>query len=85
MQTDRTRELATIPGRPPAVGETPAGCPFAARCAFATEICREQRPDLVVRSDGHRVACWHPQELVPAGAVQAGPDAEVAGLPGARR
>lgn len=65
MQTDRSRELATIPGRPPMVGETAKGCPFATRCAFATDLCREERPELVVRETGHLAACWHPQETVP--------------------
>jgi peptide/nickel transport system ATP-binding protein len=35
------RELEVIPGRPPAVGFTSAGCSFADRCAFAVDHCRE--------------------------------------------
>jgi oligopeptide/dipeptide ABC transporter ATP-binding protein len=64
MTTDRTRPLATIPGRPPATGEAAVGCPFAARCAFATDVCREKRPSLDPLAPAHSVACWHPQNGV---------------------
>ncbi|MDW5597404.1 dipeptide/oligopeptide/nickel ABC transporter permease/ATP-binding protein [Conexibacter stalactiti] len=70
METPRERPLATIPGRPPAPAELTGGCPFAARCAVASDRCREQEPPLATLADtgaGHRVACWHPQ----AGAVGA--------------
>jgi oligopeptide/dipeptide ABC transporter ATP-binding protein len=64
MDVDRELPLATIPGRQPDPASRPAGCPFAPRCAFVDERCRDQRPELVDhggRGD-HRVACWHPQE-----------------------
>lgn len=34
-----------------------AGCPYAPRCPLALPICWEQRPPLLSRRDGHRVAC----------------------------
>jgi peptide/nickel transport system ATP-binding protein len=34
-------------------------CGFAARCRFATDVCREQRPDLRPTADGGSVACHH--------------------------
>ena len=46
METPRELPLATIPGRPPAPAELTGGCPFAPRCAFATERCRTQEPPL---------------------------------------
>jgi peptide/nickel transport system permease protein len=62
MTTDRSRPLATIPGRPPEPHEIGAGCPFAARCPSATSLCRAELPELsFVDGSGHRVACWHPQ------------------------
>ena len=61
MTTDRTRPLATIPGRPPSVDDDSPGCPFAARCAFATAKCRAERPPLDEIGTAHSVACWHPQ------------------------
>jgi peptide/nickel transport system ATP-binding protein len=33
------RDLEVIPGRPPEVGEAPAGCRFADRCGYATAAC----------------------------------------------
>lgn len=55
-----TRLLA-IPGRPPNMLDLPPGCAFAPRCAFATEICRHERPELEPAEEpGHRFACWNP-------------------------
>ncbi|MFH8249460.1 ABC transporter ATP-binding protein [Microbacterium sp. B2969] len=42
------RELMGIPGSPPDLSRLPAGCPFAARCAFAWEACRAVAPELTV-------------------------------------
>ncbi|MDQ7906095.1 dipeptide/oligopeptide/nickel ABC transporter permease/ATP-binding protein [Phytohabitans sp. ZYX-F-186] len=61
MTTDRDADLATIPGRPPALDDLPTGCPFASRCAFATDECVAQMPPLAPMADGHLAACWHPQ------------------------
>jgi oligopeptide/dipeptide ABC transporter ATP-binding protein len=61
MATDRSAELATIPGRPPAPDDLPAGCPFAARCPVATDRCVQEMPPLDPLADGHLAACWHPQ------------------------
>jgi peptide/nickel transport system ATP-binding protein len=64
-----TRLLA-IPGRPPNLLNLPAGCSFAPRCAYATDICRTQRPELEPADEpGHAFACWNPlpvNEGVPA-------------------
>ena len=62
MGTDRAEPLASIPGRPPDVGDVPPGCAFASRCAFATDRCRTELPVLEETSaTGDRAACWHPQ------------------------
>jgi peptide/nickel transport system permease protein len=66
MQTDRDEPLATIPGRPPRADELDAGCPFAPRCPFATERCRQEVPPLERLAPGVRAACWHPQGLAAA-------------------
>jgi peptide/nickel transport system ATP-binding protein len=64
-----TRLLA-IPGRPPNLLDLPKGCAFAPRCAFATDQCREERPELEAADEpGHTFACWNPlpvTEGVPA-------------------
>ena len=57
---DRERKpLVPIPGSPPTPADRPAGCPFAARCLYATDICREQRPELSA-GQSSTVACWNP-------------------------
>jgi peptide/nickel transport system ATP-binding protein len=52
------RELFAIPGLPPDLSDPPPGCRFAARCAYATERCRAEEPELTVGS--HPFACFHP-------------------------
>ncbi|MFJ7960904.1 dipeptide/oligopeptide/nickel ABC transporter permease/ATP-binding protein [Streptomyces sp. NPDC096319] len=64
LTTDRERELATIPGRPPEPDDAHPGCPFAPRCAHADDRCHSDAPDLVPHGTAARVACWHP--LTPA-------------------
>ncbi|WP_114773068.1 ABC transporter ATP-binding protein [Microvirga subterranea] len=49
--------LEAIPGTPPSPSEVAHGCPFQPRCAFAGDICREQMPPAVERSNGGHVAC----------------------------
>jgi len=48
-----------IPGHAPSPSNRPAGCAFAPRCDWASDVCRETFPPLTVREDGRRVACWH--------------------------
>ncbi|MEV0094452.1 dipeptide/oligopeptide/nickel ABC transporter permease/ATP-binding protein [Streptomyces sp. NPDC050738] len=60
LDTDRSRPLAVIPGRPPEPERMPVGCAFAPRCPRADDHCRRTDPGLVAERDGHRVACWHP-------------------------
>jgi oligopeptide transport system ATP-binding protein len=50
--------LATIPGFPPDLLGLPPGCPFAPRCAFVVERCRQENPQLSFVNAGHEVACW---------------------------
>ena len=52
-------ELMTLPGEPPNLIDPPKGCRFNPRCAYATSICREEEPPIVMR-DGHWAACWNP-------------------------
>ena len=49
--------LRTIPGLPPDLTEPILGCPFAPRCAKATEICRQDRPELVEVAPAQSSAC----------------------------
>lgn len=52
-------ELISIPGTPPDLSERIVGCPFAARCPFATDTCRTVAPPSVEVSPGHFSACHY--------------------------
>ena len=53
--------LITIPGRPPNLLKLNQGCSFAPRCAYATDRCHQQRPELQIAEEpGHSFACWNP-------------------------
>ncbi len=49
--------LDTIPGFLPAIGEQPAGCVFADRCALAQPVCTTDEPPPVVVAAGHSSRC----------------------------
>jgi peptide/nickel transport system ATP-binding protein len=49
--------LEGIGGEPPRPGSRPAGCGFAARCAFATSECRAAEPPLVPAHAAGAVRC----------------------------
>jgi peptide/nickel transport system ATP-binding protein len=40
----------------------PDGCPFAARCPKATDICRREDPPLERMGEDQFAACHHPLE-----------------------
>jgi len=53
--------LTSIPGRPPDLVHPPAGCRFAARCAYAREKCHVEEPPLTPADvPEHVFACWYP-------------------------
>ena len=55
--------LTSIEGQPPSLMDLPAGCRFAARCAFADPRCRQAYPGTHEVSTGHTADCWR---LAPA-------------------
>jgi oligopeptide transport system ATP-binding protein len=77
MESIRGRErgrrvLHSIQGAPPDMRRLPAGCPFAPRCAHATEICREVEPPLASSTvdSAHRLsACHHSARVMAAEAL----------------
>ena len=56
----RSDRLHQISGVVPAPGEWDAGCRFASRCAAATDLCHDAKPELTARGSGHVLACHHP-------------------------
>ena len=57
------RELAAIPGLPPAVDQLPDGCAFAERCDKARDACRQGLLELTGLAV-HAVRCHYPEEAV---------------------
>ncbi|MCA9900687.1 MAG: ABC transporter ATP-binding protein [Ardenticatenaceae bacterium] len=59
-RVDRRREkrLKSIPGAPPNLLIAPRGCPFAPRCDYAVDRCRQEMPPLLPIAAGHKAACW---------------------------
>jgi len=54
-------ELYTIPGLPPELTSEIVGCPFAPRCAYATDVCRRQPALLQEVAPNHATACTRVQ------------------------
>ncbi|MEQ6927014.1 ABC transporter ATP-binding protein [Pseudomonas mosselii] len=52
--------MTTIAGQPPLLDDLPPGCRFESRCPQAMPLCRQQLPELLESSPGHRLACHTP-------------------------
>jgi peptide/nickel transport system ATP-binding protein len=61
--TGPRRQLAPLQGEPPDLFRPPPACRFHPRCPFATEICSREEPPLADIGGGHRVACWHHDQV----------------------
>ena len=57
MEEDVDR-LYSIEGQPPTLHDLPAGCPFAPRCQYAMDRCREEYPERYTIREGHHASCW---------------------------
>ncbi|OTG84142.1 peptide ABC transporter ATP-binding protein [Acinetobacter sp. ANC 4558] len=58
--------LSPIEGHAPSPNHRPAGCAFAPRCFYATDLCRTQHPQLIKMVDEfepHFVACHHLNQI----------------------
>ena len=54
----KDRELDSIEGMPPDLVKPPVGCPFADRCKYAMQVCREHAPGESALSETHKCRCW---------------------------
>jgi peptide/nickel transport system permease protein len=54
------RDLATIPGLPPALDDLPPGCAFAPRCDVVEERCHAEQVALNDLGSGHQARCLRP-------------------------
>ncbi len=67
-------KLIPINGTPPDLIKPPVGCPFAARCGMAMEVCITKRPPLFKVGEGHEAACWLNHKDAPAADLKVGED-----------
>jgi len=60
ISSSRPILVQAIAGRVEALHATLPGCAFATRCPRATELCRQQLPELRKHDNEQQVACHHP-------------------------
>ncbi|HYE10082.1 MAG TPA: ABC transporter ATP-binding protein [Patescibacteria group bacterium] len=65
LDAENKEELIPIIGTPPDLFAPPVGCAFAARCAYAMEVCYEHQPEDTVDENGHHVSCFLQHPLAP--------------------
>ena len=58
VDMSREERLTSIPGMPPNLIGLPKGCPFAPRCRFVVDQCRQENPPLTAIAPKHEIACW---------------------------
>ena len=56
-------QLFSIPGSPPDLVDLPGGCKFHPRCAFASDRCKQEEPELETVGPEHTAACWNWREV----------------------
>ncbi|WP_089985701.1 ABC transporter ATP-binding protein [Clostridium sp. C105KSO13] len=66
INTPKDTRLISIEGTPPDLFNPPAGCPFAARCRCAMEVCYKMPPKNYEISAGHETMCWLQHESAPS-------------------
>lgn len=54
----KDKELDSIEGTPPDLVKPPVGCPFADRCKYAMQICKDHLPEETALSEDHKCRCW---------------------------
>ncbi|WP_142413020.1 ABC transporter ATP-binding protein [Hathewaya massiliensis] len=62
LDTENKEHLYALGGTPPDLIKPPVGCPFADRCEYCMDICRDVMPEVTDISETHKVSCWlkHP-------------------------
>jgi oligopeptide transport system ATP-binding protein len=58
IDMEKTEILNPIEGTPPDLFAPPHGCPFAARCDYAMQICLERPAQEHEVAPGHHTCCW---------------------------
>lgn len=58
LDTAKGQKLTPIEGTPPDLFFPPKGCPFAARCEYAMDVCKDNPPCTYKLSEEHTTNCW---------------------------
>jgi oligopeptide/dipeptide ABC transporter ATP-binding protein len=59
----KRRTTPVLEGDPPSPLDIPGGCRFQARCAFKSDRCLTEDPQLIQLGDARRIACHHSDTL----------------------
>ncbi|MFZ2097884.1 MAG: ABC transporter ATP-binding protein [Anaerolineales bacterium] len=54
----RGKKMTVIPGTVPSNPGALQGCPFAPRCAYTFDRCKQEVPDMFSMEEGHSCACF---------------------------
>ena len=65
LDTKKGQRLKPIEGTPPDLFFPPKGCPFAARCEYAMDVCKDNPPYTYQLSAEHITNCWLQHEYAP--------------------
>jgi len=65
LDTAKGEKLTPIEGTPPDLFAPPVGCPFAARCEYAMDVCKQYPAEVYAMSAEHETSCWLQHELAP--------------------
>ncbi len=57
------RELFSIPGNLPQIGDPLPTCVYVARCPLATDKCSAEVPPIAERTEGHWTRCHYPDRI----------------------
>ena len=58
LDTAKGHKLQPIEGTPPDLFAPPKGCPFAERSEYATERCKNEKPEYTEFTETHRAMCF---------------------------
>lgn len=60
---ERERKRILLQGDVPSPVNLPQGCNFCNRCPYATQLCKEKKPQLREIEPGHFTACHRAEEM----------------------